>query len=257
MSLPPNATLYIRNLNDIVKKEELRAQLYALFSTYGKIIDVVAQKGAKKRGQAFVVFRDLAGATSALRSLDGELFYDKKMQIEYARTPSHATLRHQDPNFVPPKLNQAMNAKKIKRLEKSLYRTQKMTNESGNEKTTRRREAEGDDMEVDDDDEGASKGMTTSNAQTAPPIPSVPLLPSAILLCQNLPAEVTDDVLAVLFQQYSGFQGTKLSAPDPATKSKTAHVRYDTADQATVALEALDHFQIKRGWNMRVSYAFL
>lgn len=58
---------------------ELRAQLYALFSTYGKIIDVVAQKGAKKRGQAFVVFRDLAGATSALRSLDGELFYDKKM----------------------------------------------------------------------------------------------------------------------------------------------------------------------------------
>ena len=61
----------------------------------------------------------------------------------------------------------------------------------------------------------------------------------------------------VFFPRYSGFQGTKLSAPDPATKSKTAHVRYDTTDQATVALEALDKFQIKRGWNMRVSYAFL
>lgn len=58
---------------------ELRAQLYYLFSPYGKVIDVVAQKGPKKRGQAFVVFRDLAGATSAMRSLDGELFYDKKM----------------------------------------------------------------------------------------------------------------------------------------------------------------------------------
>jgi len=247
-----------------VKKEELRAQLYALFSTYGKIIDVVAQKGAKKRGQAFVVFRDLAGATSALRSLDGELFYDKKMQIEYARTSSHATLRQQDPNFVPPKLNQTMNAKKIKATGKVTVshaendqRKREREDDAavGGPEGKKRREAEGDDMEVDDDDEGASKA--TSNVQTAPPIPSVPLLPSAILLCQNLPAEVTDDVLAVLFQQYSGFQGTKLSAPDSATKSKTAHVRYDTADQATVALEALDNFQIKRGWNMRVSYAFL
>jgi len=31
------------------------------------------------KGQAFIVFRDLAGATSALRSLDGEIFYEKQM----------------------------------------------------------------------------------------------------------------------------------------------------------------------------------
>lgn len=58
---------------------ELQAQLFYLFSTYGKVIDVIAQKGTKRRGQAFIVFRDLAGSTSAMRSLDGELFYDKKM----------------------------------------------------------------------------------------------------------------------------------------------------------------------------------
>jgi U2 small nuclear ribonucleoprotein B'' len=153
-------------------------------------------------------------------------------QIEYARTPSHATLRHQDPNFVPPKLNQAMNAKKIKATGKVTVshaendqrkREREDDSAAGRPEGKKRREAEGDDMEVDEDDEGASKGMSltgvtrtphprifslivfraaTSNAQTAPPIPSVPLLPSAILLCQNLPAEVTDDVLAVLFQQY-------------------------------------------------------
>src|SRR5882762_1590531 len=82
MSNQPNTTLYINNLNDQVNKDELRSQLYALFTTYGKIIDVVASKGAKKRGQAFLVFTDLAGATSALRACEGMVFYDKPMVSE-------------------------------------------------------------------------------------------------------------------------------------------------------------------------------
>ena len=57
----PNTTLYIKNLNDKVKKDELRAQLFALFTTYGRIIDVVALKGPKMKGQAFVVFRPRGG----------------------------------------------------------------------------------------------------------------------------------------------------------------------------------------------------
>lgn len=79
MSNQPNTTLYINNLNDQVTKEELRSQLYALFTTYGKIIDVIASKGTKMRGQAFLVFTDLAGATSALRACEGMVFYDKPM----------------------------------------------------------------------------------------------------------------------------------------------------------------------------------
>lgn len=75
----PNASLYVKNLNDHVQKEELRAQLYSLFTTYGKIIDVVALKNTKMRGQAFLVFADLASATTAMRACDGMLFYDKPM----------------------------------------------------------------------------------------------------------------------------------------------------------------------------------
>lgn len=78
-SNPPNTTLYIKNLNDGINKEELRAQLYALFLPHGKILDIVALKTAKMRGQAFVVFDDLAAATAAMRSWDGESFYDKPM----------------------------------------------------------------------------------------------------------------------------------------------------------------------------------
>lgn len=78
-STQPNTTLYINNLNDKINKEEIRSQLYALFTTYGKLIDVVATKTPKMRGQAFLVFTDLASATAALRACDGMPFYDKPM----------------------------------------------------------------------------------------------------------------------------------------------------------------------------------
>lgn len=78
-SSQPNATLYIRNLNDKVNKEELKTQLFALFTTYGRVIDVIALKSQKMRGQAFLVFSDLAGATAALRACEGMIFYDKPM----------------------------------------------------------------------------------------------------------------------------------------------------------------------------------
>jgi len=79
MSSQPNCTLYLNNLNDKVNKEELRSQLYALFATYGKVIDIVATKSQKMRGQAFLVFADQGGATSAMRACEGIVFYDKPM----------------------------------------------------------------------------------------------------------------------------------------------------------------------------------
>jgi RNA recognition motif-containing protein len=79
----PNTTLYVKNLNDKITKEELRSQLYALFSTYGKIIDVVAMKGPKMKGQAFLVFNELTAATSAMRALEGMEFYDKPLVSGY------------------------------------------------------------------------------------------------------------------------------------------------------------------------------
>lgn len=90
----PNTTLYVNNLNDKVNKEELRIQLYALFTSYGKIIDIVASKSQQMRGQAFLVFTDLAGATSAMRACEGMMFYDKPLVSicisAYIRTQSPA-----------------------------------------------------------------------------------------------------------------------------------------------------------------------
>tara|TARA_R110002050_G_scaffold180511_1_gene314113 strand:- start:515 stop:739 length:225 start_codon:yes stop_codon:yes gene_type:complete len=48
--LPPSQTLYIANLREKVKKEELKKALYAIFSQFGPILDVVALKTARMRG---------------------------------------------------------------------------------------------------------------------------------------------------------------------------------------------------------------
>jgi RNA recognition motif-containing protein len=46
-----------------------------LFSTYGPVLDVVALKTMKMRGQAHIVYRDIQTATQAMRSLDGFEFF--------------------------------------------------------------------------------------------------------------------------------------------------------------------------------------
>nr|XP_035946012.1 U2 small nuclear ribonucleoprotein B''-like isoform X1 [Halichoerus grypus] len=79
MDIRPNHTIYINNMNDKIKKEELKRSLYALFSQFGHVVDIVALKTMKMRGQAFVIFKELGSSTNALRQLQGFPFYGKPM----------------------------------------------------------------------------------------------------------------------------------------------------------------------------------
>lgn len=81
MDIRPNNTIYINNLNEKIKKEELKKSLYAIFSQFGQIVDIVALKTLKMRGQAFVIFKEIQSSTNALRSMQGFPFYDKPMVI--------------------------------------------------------------------------------------------------------------------------------------------------------------------------------
>ncbi len=57
----------------------MRTALYMLFSTYGPVLDVVALKTTKMRGQAHIVFRDVQASTQAMRSLDGFRFLGQEL----------------------------------------------------------------------------------------------------------------------------------------------------------------------------------
>jgi len=60
---------------------ELKKSLYAIFSQFGQIMEIIALKTLKMRGQAFVVFKEITSANKALMSMQGFPFYDKPMVI--------------------------------------------------------------------------------------------------------------------------------------------------------------------------------
>ncbi|KAK3336474.1 hypothetical protein B0T19DRAFT_39998 [Cercophora scortea] len=89
-SVPPNQTLYVTNLpSSKIQKDDLRTALYMLFATHGPVLDVVALKTTKMRGQAHIVYRDVHTATQALRTLDGFEFFGREMKISYAKSKSN------------------------------------------------------------------------------------------------------------------------------------------------------------------------
>ncbi|AEO53489.1 hypothetical protein MYCTH_2294867 [Thermothelomyces thermophilus ATCC 42464] len=89
-SVPPNQTLYVTNLPSAkIQKEDLRTALYMLFSTYGSVLDVVALKTMKMRGQAHIVYKDIQTATQAMRALNGFEFFGREMKISYAKSKSN------------------------------------------------------------------------------------------------------------------------------------------------------------------------
>ncbi|CAF9926085.1 MAG: U2 snRNP complex subunit msl1 [Heterodermia speciosa] len=77
---PPNQTSL-----STLRKPDLRLSLYTLFSTHGPVLDVVALKTAKMRGQAHVVFRDVRDASAALRAENGREFFGAALRVEYAK----------------------------------------------------------------------------------------------------------------------------------------------------------------------------
>lgn len=198
-------------------------------------------------------------------------FYDKALRIEYAKTKSYATLKRENPDYVPPSVLKAQShpapaSMLAKRNREGDFRggSSKKRNINGvGAGTAAMDEDEEMEIEQDEDDEmpNHTNGATTTNGVPPPPISTSNLPaqhPTPNLLCSNLPVEVTDDVLAVLFQQYRGFQTTHTSAGPPdasGTPTKMARVVFDSAELASVAREALDGFALKKGWQMGVQFS--
>ena len=172
--LKPNQTIYINNLNEKVKKDELKKSLHAIFSQFGEIKNIVALKSLKMRGQAFVIFKELNSASNALRSMQGFPFYDKPMKIQYAKTDSDLVAKQKGTYVERPKLPKSDEPKKKKK----------------------------------------KAGQPETNPQlSASGIPQAALLeqpPNNILFLTNLPEETSEMLLQMIFNQFSHFKEVRL-----------------------------------------------
>ncbi|XP_064554936.1 U1 small nuclear ribonucleoprotein A [Drosophila montana] len=173
MDVRPNQTIYINNLNEKIKKEELKKSLYAIFSQFGQILDIVALKTLKMRGQAFVIFKEIGSASNALRTMQGFPFYDKPMRIAYSKSDSDivaklkGTYKERPKKVKPPKPAPGVEEKKDKKKKQS------------------------------------SAENSNPNTQTEQP-------PNQILFLTNLPEETNEMMLSMLFNQFPGFKEVRL-----------------------------------------------
>jgi len=87
-SLVPNKTLYVNNLDDKIKPDQLKKELKAMFSNFGEVISIIAMKSFWRRGQAWVIFSDQDSATKALKGLQGFPYNNKPMRVNYAKAKS-------------------------------------------------------------------------------------------------------------------------------------------------------------------------
>ncbi|GAU94144.1 hypothetical protein RvY_05970 [Ramazzottius varieornatus] len=220
----PNSTLYVNNLNEKVKKEELKKSLYHLFSQFGSVLDIVALKTIKMRGQAFIVFKDIGHATAALRSLQGTPFYNKNMKIDFALTESEATQKM-----------------------KGTFKMRKP--DAGNKDAAAKKKKKTGDEAVNGMEHFAasfaeSSSITNGDAEAAP---------NRILFLTDLPPSYTEDteMISSLFSQHSGFKEVRL-VPG---RNDIAFVEFDHEASAAAARDSLNGFKITPTNPLNITFA--
>ncbi|XP_030051003.1 U2 small nuclear ribonucleoprotein B'' [Microcaecilia unicolor] len=223
MDIRPNHTIYINNINDKIKKEELKRSLYALFSQFGHVMGIVALKTMKMRGQAFVIFKELGSATNALRQLQGFPFYSKPMRIQYAKTDSDVISKIR-----------GTFGDKDKKKDKKKAKIQEQASNAANKKPVQA-------IQIT-----TSQPSSSSQSQQVPDNP-----PNYILFLNNLPEETNEMMLSMLFNQFPGFKEVRL-VPG---RHDIAFVEFEAEGQAGSARDALQGFKITPSHAMKITYA--
>jgi len=135
------------------------------------------------RGQAFVSFPNIDVARKAMKEVQKFPLYGKPMQLSFAKTRSEAVVK-----YLSPAEYEIFHAERLKRKKRSRW------DNPIKKKLKLKKEA-------------LSSGAQPDSLAPGPKRPLVPmpdeyLPPNKILFLQNLPADITKDVLMNLFSQY-------------------------------------------------------
>lgn len=276
----PNNTIYINNLNEKIKKDELKKSLYAIFSQFGQILDILVSRSLKMRGQAFVIFKEVSSATNALRSMQGFPFYDKPMRIQYAKSDSDIIAKMKG-TFVE-RDRKRQEKRKVKGQEAAAAAAAKkaipgapvvqglpgqmpgMQNIPGMNQAPRMMHMAGQSPYMHHPGMMPPPGLGPGQippggmphgqmmpGQMAPMQPISENPPNHILFLTNLPEETNELMLSMLFNQFPGFKEVRL-VPG---RHDIAFVEFDNEVQAAAARESLQGFKITQSNSMKISFA--
>ncbi|PKX97476.1 U1A/U2B"/SNF family RNA-binding protein [Aspergillus novofumigatus IBT 16806] len=266
-SLPPNPTVYVRNLEERIKVDQLKVALEEIFSEYGNIVEIVAKTNLKAKGQAFIVFDSVESATRAIEEVNGFELFDKPMVLDYAKTKSDATVLREGGT-------EELEVHKRRRLaEKGAFfssslaylfwgieacrpltpfvpgRAQTSPRSSGSSEEAQASPGPADTARPAKAVKGA--GLKPTSGAAAAVIPDEYLPPNKILFLRDLPDTADQESLTAIFGRFEGFQEVRLV---PGRKG-IAFVEYENESGAISAKEATANMPMgDNGKPIRVTY---
>ncbi|KAI3549675.1 RNA recognition domain-containing protein [Colletotrichum abscissum] len=198
----PIATVYVRNLEERAKVDQLKDALLQIFSDYGNVIDIVAKTNLKAKGQAFVVFDDPEAARKAIEEIQGFELFEKPMQLALARTRSDATVKSvgNDDEF------------ELHKRRRLAEKDKKKAFEAAEEQKRLKRPGPGGAPAADARPAKAARGtgLKSTNPSTTAVIPDEYLPPNKILFVQNLPDDYDIEAVTSIFGRFEGFREVRL-----------------------------------------------
>lgn len=177
-------------------------------------------KTPKMRGQAFVVFKDVASATNAVRCMQNFPFYDKQIKVQYAKSKSLATRNFEEMMGVSQSVKIADQKPNV---------------------NARGEEIEDDAMQIDADEDGNTPASSLNSE----------IEPNRILFLENFPPKSSLSMLNVLFQQYPGFREVRL-VPG---RDGIAFVEFENVTQALMAQSVLNNFRLDSSHMLKITFA--
>ncbi|KAM0418607.1 hypothetical protein ACHAPT_012506 [Fusarium lateritium] len=219
----PISTVYVQNLEERVKLETVTEALRTIFSEFGNVVDVVAKKNLKAKGQAFIVFDDPESARSAIEEVDGFELFDKPMKVALARSRSDKTVEMNCSQEEFESHKRHRQAEKDKRKALEAAEEQRQLNKRGPGAATDSRPAKA----------ARPSGLKSTSAAASGSVLDEFLPPNKILFVQNLPEDYDIEALTGVFGRFEGFREVRLV---PGRRG-IAFVEYEAEQGAITAKE--------------------
>ena len=224
-----NETLYVNHLNEKIKTDLLRENLYYLFSQYGDVLEINIRKSKKMRGQAFIVYKDINDATRAKVSLNNFLFLGSRINIDYANTKSDIIVKikgqSSQNNEEYQKTGTYLTRKRKRMLE---YQNIKEEKKEKKKETVEKKES----IELDEDIDGEC------------------LNENKILFVTGLGKEVNEKMISLVFNKFKGLKDIRFF-----NGRGFCFVEYDNEINAGTALLSLNNMKLTENTTMKISYA--
>ncbi|KAK2197993.1 bifunctional RNA recognition motif domain/Nucleotide-binding alpha-beta plait domain superfamily/RNA-binding domain superfamily [Babesia duncani] len=251
-SIPPNQTIYVKNLNDRIPLRILKAELRRLFEKFGTILDIVAMNSFWRKGQAWIVYEQVEFATKALEEMQGFMLHGHAIRVNYALEQSDVVTKANG-TFVPrpsgPKKPKAIIAREA--TQQQLFKDMQTDFVKGNFDGMRHPNEGVPQMMAQARIQQQPRAQVMDSMQIHPRGFSAPAhgLANRILFVEGLPQDVTTEEVDGIFQTISGFIESRV-----IPSRRVAFVDFNTEINSEFALQTLQGSEI-RGHTINISFA--